>query len=520
MAAASTLNVRDHGATGDGVTRDTASLQATIDACSEAGGGTILVPVGTYVTGTIHLKSDTELHLQAGAVLRGSPDRDDYNADDVFAENNVFTTEHVSGAHLVIAYRAERVSITGQGTIDGGSEQFFEEPTDKEPSSFYRSHSGNQKIKDWRPGQMVFFCCCQAVAVRDVALLNAPYWTLFLHGCDDVQIRGLTVINPPETPNGDGIDIDCCANVTVSDCIVRSGDDSITLRGNTRRLGVSKPCENVVVTNCVLSSPCNAIRVGVGDGVIRDCRFTNIVITDSRTGISMVCRYSDRVPHGTTIENVHFSNVTMDTALPLQVIVGVGAAPEAGIRNVSFSNFRVRAQAGFYIGGNPELPIRHVRFSNWDLNLNGGTDNCELVNAVPYPYSIFGHPGTADRPALPSAIHGTYLEGMTLSDFRVRWDDDLSPVWKDGLVFEHVSGLALDRLDLRQPTSSAGTAVRCRDCKDLSLTSSHAAAGTTTFLKVEQSPPGAKVHCIGNDMTGAGQAWETDTAVRQTGNLL
>ena len=88
--------------------------------------------------------------------------------------------------------------------------------------------------------------------------------------------------------NGDGIDIDCCADVTVSDCLIQSGDDCITLRGNAKALGeAARPCEHVVVQNCVLSTPCNAIRIGVGDGVVRDCSLSNIIVKDSRTGISI-----------------------------------------------------------------------------------------------------------------------------------------------------------------------------------------------------------------------------------------
>ena len=511
MTDTGTVNVCDHGAAGDGVTMDTSALQSAIDSCAESGGGMVLVPAGTYLTGTIYLKSNMELHLRAGATLRGSPNPDDYNADDVFPENPTFSSERVSGAHLVIAYCAENVAITGQGTIDGGSSQFFE------PLPPDWSGPGNFPIKDWRPGQMVFFCRCRQVAVRDVSLLNAPYWTLFLLGCDDVQIRGVRIVNPPQTANGDGIDIDCCANVTVSDCIVRSGDDSITLRGNTKVLGRQKPCENVVVTNCVLSSPCNAIRVGVGDGLIRNCSFSNIVITDSRTGINMVCRYSDRVPVGTSIENIHFSQFTMDVILPLQVIVGAGASEAAGIRDVTFSAFRVRAQAGFYVGGNPGLPIQRIRLHDWDLLLSGGAENCVLVDAVPYPYPIAGHPGTEGRPALPCAVYGTHLDDVSIRGFRVRWADDLSAVWRDGLVFEHVSELTLTGLDLRQPQLDAGAALRCRDVDGVCVTGSRAASGTTTFLQMEQSPPNARVHCIGSDLTAAGRAWESDVEVYEAG---
>src|SRR5690606_6554752 len=102
-------------------------------------------------------------------------------------------------------------------------------------------------------GQMVFFCRCTKVAVSDVQLLNSTYWTMFLLGCTDVKIRGLHVENVLATPNGDGIDIDCCRNVTISDCIIRTSDDSLTLRANDYLLGENaQSCKNVVVTNCVL----------------------------------------------------------------------------------------------------------------------------------------------------------------------------------------------------------------------------------------------------------------------------
>jgi len=514
-----TVNVRDYGAAGDGVTKDTTSLQAAIDACAAAGGGLVLVPPGDYLTGAVHLKSNIELHLQAGATLRGSPDRDDYNPDDVFPENNVFSFERVSGAHLVIAYRAENVAITGQGAIDGRSSNFFEPLADERRSASYRGHSGNFVLKGWRPGQMVFFCCCRNVAVRDVSLLNAPYWTLFLLGCSDVRVRGLIITNPPQTPNGDGIDIDCCSNVTVSDCIIRSGDDSITLRGNARALGVRKPCENVTITNCVLSSPCNAIRVGVGDGVVRNCSISNIVVTDSRTGINMVCRYSDRVPVGTCIEGIHFSDFTVDAVLPIQVIEGAGAAAPAGMRDISFSRFRVSGEAGLYIGGNPELPMTRVRLADWELTLHGGTDNCELVEGVPHPYPVPGHPGAGGRPALPCAIYGTHLHDVRLRNVHVHWADDISRVWRDGFVFEHVSALVLDRIALRQPQPDTGSAVRCRAVSDILMTGSHAQLGTRTFLQLADSPENSRVRCVGNDLTSARQALDADVDVQESGNL-
>jgi polygalacturonase len=150
---------------------------------------------------------------------------------------------------------------------------------------------------------MVFFCRCTNVTVRDVRLVNSPYWTLLLLGCTRARIRGLSISNPPQTPNGDGIDIDCCREVTVSDCIVTSGDDSITLRAHSALLGEhAQACRDVTITNCVLSTPCNAVRVGVGDGEIRNCTLSNLIIDDTQTlkrakkmeGVGTLCRHATK----------------------------------------------------------------------------------------------------------------------------------------------------------------------------------------------------------------------------------
>src|SRR5690625_68544 len=117
----SIFNVKDYGAVGSGEVKDTEAIQQTIDACAAAGGGTVLLPAGRYLSGTIYLKSNMNLHLSGGATLVGSTDREDYNADDVFPENYASVRDQATGAHLIIAYLQVNVSITGTGTIDGNS---------------------------------------------------------------------------------------------------------------------------------------------------------------------------------------------------------------------------------------------------------------------------------------------------------------------------------------------------------------------------------------------------------------
>lgn len=454
-------DVRRFGAVGDGATLATDALQAAIDACHAAGGGTVVVPAGTWLTGTIYLRSRVTLHLTAGATLLASPRREDYNADDVFPENPVFGQETVTGAHLVIAYQAERVAITGEGTIDGNGAAFFEPLPPEEIAESYRAVPRNFAVREWRPGQMVFLCRCTDVALRDVALVNAPYWTVLLLGCRRVQVRGLRISNPPQTPNGDGLDIDCCQQVTVSDCIIASGDDAITLRGHSRLLGEhAQDCCDVVVSNCVLSTPCNAIRVGVGDGVVRDCSFSNLIIREARTGISVVSSYSERAAHGVRIENIHFSDITMDVILPLNVLVGAHARPPAAIRHVSFSHLRVQAREGGYIGGNPGLRLQDIRLHAVQLRLSGDEVDPDFATRTP---------GPAGRQGVPAGLFVREVQGLRISDLQVVWEE-VGGAWRHAVVIESSDDVVASGIDAQPPpTPAAGEALSCHEVTKLTV---------------------------------------------------
>lgn len=425
------------GAVGDGRANDTHALQQTIDACAAAGGGQVLVTPGVYRTGTLYLRDKIELHLVAGAILRGSTDRADYNADDAFPECHPWPAEQVTGAYLLIGHRVSNVAITGSGTIDGNSSAFFDAMPSYEHDRSYRAPRRMFSIKDWRPGQMVWLCRCRNVAIRDVTLRDATYWTLLFLGCEDVYVRGLTITNPPQTPNGDGIGIDCSRNVVVSDCNVFTGDDCITLRCNTRTLGENMPCENVVVSNCILSTPANCIRVGVGDGDIRDSVFSNLVFVESRVGINMTSRYPIPPNRGALVENMTFSNLNMDTILALQALHGEGAEPGRKFRHISFNNVRARVTAGAYVGGNADNYAEDFSFRDWDLHIQDETLFPEFVDRVRFPDPIDGCVGEDGKRVLPAALYARYVDGLQARNVRVHRQQPLQRTWLRDIWFEH-----------------------------------------------------------------------------------
>ena len=421
-------NVRDLGAVGDGVTKDTRAIQRALDA-----GGMAYLPPGEYLTGTLYLRSGGGLELSPGAVLRASPDPADYD-ENCCPQNRVFASEMVSGAHLVVACEVHDVTIRGGGRILGSREAFFSGKEDpKRPGKFLRPA--------WRPGQMLFFCESTGVTITDVELDESPYWCCFLHGCEQVNIRGVRIKNHRMTPNSDGIDIDCCRFVTVSDCRIDAGDDCITLRANSAPLKHPRRCEKIAISNCILSSPCQAIRVGVGDGTIRDAVINNIVIYDTRSGIQLVSRYSSSSP-GVEIENLLFDNILMKCRRPLAVLSDVrGPRDEAvkPIRGVVFRGIRAEGDRSSFFEANRRGDIAGLTLDGVDVTLGGGDD---IVDGEDLSYGEFGVKNA------PAAFHLKNLETCFFNRVRARWAPDASPLWKYGLRAENSAPPELSGCDL------------------------------------------------------------------------
>jgi len=264
--------------------------------------------------------------------------------------------------------------------------------------------------------------------------------------------------------------------------------------------------------------------VGVGNGTIRHCALGNLVIPAARHGIHLVCRYSPRIAGGVRIEDVSFSNVVMDAVLPLFAHVGEGAERPAAIDRVSFSHVRVRADSGCYVAGNPDLPVRHLRFIDWDMVLYGGSDSEAFAAGPPNPLPLEarwtpGHTGDRTAAAMPAAIYATCLEDVAFDGLRVRWEGELGRAWRDGLFLDRADGVDLRGLHLGPPRAD-GAAVRLRHARAVSLRGCRAAAGTGTFLHMEDTPAdAAPTALVGNDLQAAKTPARADGAVLQVGNL-
>lgn len=431
-AATETMrNVRDYGATGDGKTLDTAAIQRAIDA-----GGIVHFPAGTYLSGTLYLKSNGGLDLAPGALLLASPDRKDYNASDFCPQNRADSPEKnwneglkkmtrpmdwVSGAHFIVAVGQHDLVIRGGGTISGNRDAFG-------PIAVEDPYKRLSTPMPWRPGEMIWICESDRITIENVTLLDAPFWCCVLQACNDISIDNLRISMNPWTRNGDGLTIDACRNVTIANCAIRSADDSIVIKADHRRNKRKQICENIVISNCLLESVCYGIRVGVGNGVMRNVRADNIIC---RTRIGAYVGLNWGLVK--SIENITFSNFTVncETAIRIAKSDNRLKRPEQDvtIRDITFRNFQGSCVQAIDLGSN--VPTRNITVENVDLRLR-------QIDRSLCPYR--------NLPKPLSPVIARDIRALTMRNVRIDWEDPYK-TFQTPLLIERCSGLTIDNCD-------------------------------------------------------------------------
>lgn len=374
-------NIMDYGATGDGKTDDAKAIQQAINACSEAGGGTVLVPTGhTFLCSPFKLASFVELHLEPNSCLLANPDETCYT-ESAFGENRGEGMKWISGENL------KNVSITGTGTIDGNGVAFM----GKELDDSYEL----KPVTDFDPRPHILtLTAVDKLIIRDITIRNSAYWTVHLIGCRDAVIDGISILNNLKIRNGDGIDLDHSRDVRIANCFIESGDDCICLK-NRREFEAYGSCEDIVVTNCTMTSRSCAIKIGSENmDKINNVLFTNCIIKASNRGIGIQNRDEG------TVTNVTFSNMIVDCqffsdvwwgkAEPIYVTSyprAVGNHKDAGWRfpkgatqgacgevsHIYFHNIRCTSENGVFVGGDTPEKVNHIYFDQVSLNLQKRT---------------------------------------------------------------------------------------------------------------------------------------------------
>ena len=388
-AAFADIDVTAYGAKADGTTDNTAAIQKAIDACSAKGGGRVVVPGGgTYVTYTLNLKNNVELHIDRGATLLGGEDPYKYPE---FQKNGVWNAERAPRFNrraLFYTVGQTNVAITGAGTIDGNAEKFHHRTEDRNWTGYNWWRNSDTNLT----GRCVFFVECRDVRLDDVLIYHPCGWGTWFLGCDRVGVRGVRIEADKRFPNGDGLHFGGCRDVVVSDCVVESQDDAFILRNHQEQMKKPRPCERMVVNNCILNSAgAYAIRVGWrGDGPLKNVSFNNIVSTHSRGGVSFTVPDAPKgedkdPPRGRGIEsppaesllpfsaeNIRFSNMDITCDNPVRLVAFGRTTSIAYVKDISFSHCRFKAPGAPFVKFRPEHGVRDWRFS--DVVFVGGDD--------------------------------------------------------------------------------------------------------------------------------------------------
>ena len=440
-----TYNVLDFGAVGNGSDNDGAAIQSAIDKCSSNGGGRVLLPGGkVYRSGSLVLRSHVELHLEMGAVLKGSDCLEDYNlfqlnsvgqdALDVPTYENCDYTGRPS-LFFLYAKDCEDVAITGLGRIDGNEEIFY------------------GRITPWHiDGEfyprvpLLFLENITHLSLLQVTLTGSAFWTTHMVGCSDVLIDSIHILNNLRLANCDGIDPDHCKNVRIVNCHIETADDCIVFK-NTAGAQAYGPCENIVVANCTLISTSAAIKFGTeSEAPFRNFVVQNCNISRTNRGISLQLR------DGGCIENVTFSNLNIGTRLFSREHWWGAAEPIAitavkrredtrigCIRNIRFQNINCSGENGILIYGDESCNISDVHFDGITLELHKETDWTRDDHDLRPAFQ---------KTAVKDGLYALYVRNasdITFRDVKMRIASELQEDGKEPVSIENCRNIVWDK---------------------------------------------------------------------------
>jgi len=492
-------SVKDFGAHADKKSNDAPAIQAAIDACSAAGGGTVYVPAGDYFCGEIRLRSFLSLYLEAGATLWVSPNKEHYKQANrfLYAENE------------------KNITIEGRGTIHGTGE-----------GDLMRKKTDTQEQKPAFRVGILRFIGCQNVSIKDITVRYSDTRTFDLELCENVFINGLTILNNYYRVNADGIDPVSCKNVHISNCHIVAGDDCIVCK--TRE---ANPCEDVVVTNCTLESVATAIKIGTeSHSDFRNIHVSNCVIRNSTVGIGMY------IKDGATAERINFTNCTIETIREPELVttsmqnsiypifVDIEKQDENSrlgkIRDLTFADINIISDNGILVQGMSKSKIENLTMRNVTMRISKAFDYSQRKKHVGGRTSQTEDRRQTIYAQKPSYVTLANIQGLMVDSLRVFIPDGIFAKHKRSALSLHEVEDAIVSSVLRKPAGAGSgmPVIMMENCQNSFLTKCFALPGTDVFLELDGERT-ANISVTGNDLSKAKEGVKTSAAVPKRNDL-
>ena len=467
------FNVKNYGAIGDGKNIDSKAINQAIETASLSGGGTVFFPAGNYLCGSIHLKSNITLMIDQGAVIIAAH-VNAANGYDEEEESNSVIYQDQGHSHwknsLIWGYNIQNVSIFGGGLING-----------------------QNLYKDWVPGtkqsanKAVSLCRCRNVIMRDFSIIHGGWFAILATGVDNLTVDNLKI-----DTNRDGIDIDCCNNVRVSNLTVNSPyDDGICLKSSFA-LGYAHATENVTITNCQVSGydegtmldgtykrsdnpvyghhPTGRIKFGTeSNGGFKNITISNCVFD--------YCRgFALETVDGGLLEDVTINNITMRNIVNDPIFLRLGSrmrgpqgVPIGKIRRININNIIVYNADQSYtctIAGLPGHPIEDIHLSNISIFYKGGGTKEKAAKDLPENENKYPEPGMFRK----SLVYGLFIRhanNITINDVKFNF---IEQDYRPGIIFNDVNGVYMRNVTVQRMENS--NAIILRNVKNFNIVQS------------------------------------------------
>ena len=458
------FNIKDFGAISDGITLNTYAIQKAIDYTAAKGGGKVIVPKGIFLTGTVNLKNNIELHLQEGAILLGSSNWNDYQrAQRWYA--------------LILCNSQNKVKITGKGTIDGNCIALVNDIMQKIADGVIKKPIHRNRADESVRPQIIEFTRCKNVEIKDITLKDAACWVQTYLNCTDMVFDNV-IVRSFKYWNNDGLDISDCKNVVIKNCDINSADDGICLKS----YDANSRCENIRISNCIIRSGSSAFKCGtpsfggfkdiyvdslyvydtdrsvialqvVDGGIMQNVQITNIK-SKNTTGSIFIrlgkrnAKGSPGIINGISIKNIDLEVKSHEGNNPYKIELHKPPASEAGPPKNSLPATLV---------GLPNFPFKNVTIENANIHfIGGGRQSVAQIYTDPIGLSLVPekekeYPEIAMFGELPaSGFYVRHAKSLSLKNIQILLE---KPDYRYLLLFDDVKNISLDNIFLKNTTS-------------------------------------------------------------------